>query len=876
LGAVLALGGIIFTAVTAPGPAADARRTAAGLLVLYDFSAGNGNTVKDVSGAGKPLDLRIADPKAVRWAKGSLEVTGNASLQSDGPADKIIEAVQKSGELAIEAWLRPAKTDQSGPARIVTISRDSGARNVTLGQDGRRYDVRLRTTDTSENGIPSLASADNSLQTALTHIVYTHDRAGRTRIYLDGKLSREATIAGALRNWDGKFKLALANELSGDRPWQGALHLVAIYGRDLLPHEVERHFQAGPGAATAPAVAAVSAAPSDNARLFEAEIAAIFVNHCFECHDASTRKGKLDLSRKAAAFADRKGGKVIVPGKAQDSPLWQAVESNDMPEDRPPLTDREKLLLKQWIDGGAAWTTEVIDAAAYVHHGKSQLQFVRRLTVSEYIETVRSAVGVDIAQEARNLLPPDARADGFNNTAYNLNVDLGHVEAYARLAEIIVSRMDVVKFAAQFENNRSMIDDKAMRRLVENMGRWLLRGPLDEREAYGFRGILTDVNGASGDYEEGVRYLVEAFLQSPRFIYRIENQRGNGAARPVGDYELASRLSYILWGAPPDKELMRAVDAGELYDRRNLEAQVQRMLKDPRVVDRSMQFVEQWLNLGRLANLRPNAKLFPQWNARLAADMREETLAFFKEVVWTQKRPLADLLYADVTFATPQLAALYGLKPAPTQEKELVRYDLSAVPGRGGLLTQGSVLTIGGDEASMVTRGLFVLFDVLRGSVKDPPPCVDTTPVPTKRGLSKRAIAEQRVANAQCGGCHAKFEPLAYGLEKFDGIGAYHEKDEHGNRLRDDGEILFPGAGKPVKYQTSAELMKLLAGSDRVRETLTWKVAQFALGRPLGAADAAELEKVHQTAQSNGGTYESLITALVLSDLVLTTRTEAN
>jgi hypothetical protein len=294
------------------------------------------------------------------------------------------------------------------------------------------------------------------------------------------------------------------------------------------------------------------------------------------------------------------------------------------------------------------------------------------------------------------------------------------------------------------------------------------------------------------------------------------------------------------------------------------------MLDDPRAIERSVQFISEWLNLGRLDNLQPNSKKFPNWDPQLASDMREETLAFFREIAWTQERPLADLLNAQVTYATPRLAKHYGLQPLG---KGQFRYDLSAT-ARGGLLTQGSVLTVGGDEASMVSRGLFVLHDLLRGTVKDPPPCVDTRPVPTKPGLTQRGIAEARIANASCGGCHVRFEPLAFGLEKFDGLGAFHEKDEHGNKLRDDGEILFPGTGKPVKYQSSTELMNLLAKSERVRESITWKLTQFALGRPLLSADARTLKEIHDAAQKNQGTYTALLTAIVMSDLVQMTRTE--
>ena len=116
--------------------------------------------------------------------------------------------------------------------------------------------------------------------------------------------------------------------------------------------------------------------------------------------------------------------------------------------------------------------------------------------------------------------------------------------------------------------------------------------------------------------------------------------------------------------------------------------------------------------------------------------------------------------------------------------------------------------------------------------------------------------------------CHSRFEPLAFGLEKFDGLGAYHEQDEHGNKLRDDGEIVFPGDSKKVRYRTARELMDLMANSERVKESLTWKLTQFALGRPLTGADAKAVQSIHQSAKKAGGTYAATITAIASSELV--------
>ncbi len=858
---VLVVSGEMLGLATAASLAAEPQRATRDLQALYTFAAGSGDIVPDESGVEPRLDLTIEKASSVQWRERGLLVRSATKIASPQPANKIIQAVKRSNALTIEAWITPASDRQNGPARIVTLSADSSQRNFTLGQDGNRYEVRLRTTATSTNGIPATLGPPQTAQRNLTHVVYARAPDGATTLYVNGEPRASGKVAGAMSRWNDGYRLALANELSGDRPWLGELHLAAVYSRALSLEEVQGNFQAGTETSPAPVA-------DQGERWFETKVAGVLANQCLECHDAATRQGGLDLSHREAAFAGGESGAAILPGKSAESLLWQYVESNEMPQKRQPLTDKEKELLRQWIDAGAAWSLDVIDPVVYLYEDHTADNWIRRLTVAEYIETVRVAVGVDIAKEAREILPRDLRADGFSNTAYNLRVDFKHVEAYSRLARIIAQRIDVLKFTARFSKDRTLNTDSTARKLVEAIGEWLLRGPLDEREITIYSGIATAVASAGGSFEEGMRYLLEAMLQSPRFVYRIENQRGRGSF-PVSGAELASRLSYILWGGPPDEPLLRAAKAGELSDQSKLEAQVQRMLKDPRAVGQSLVFATQWLNLDRLPNLTPSRERFSGWEDQLALDMREETLAFFQHVVWDQQRPLTDLLNAQFTFVTPRLAKHYGLQPVADG---LSRYDLTQADGRGGLLTQGSVLTIGGDDASMVTRGLFVMHELLRGVVKDPPPCVDTNPPPTKSGLSQRGIAESRIANANCGGCHAKFEPLAFGLEKYDGIGVYRQQDEHGNALREDGEILFPGAAKPVAYRSSAELMDLLAANERVAESITWKVAQFAMGRPLGAADAPILARIHQTAQEGGGTWSSTMTAIIMSDLVRTTR----
>ncbi len=829
--------------------------TSAPPIVLYDFDSAE-PVIQDVAPDGKPLNLTLSGGSDASVKDGAIRMGGDTIAISDGSTEKLIRAIKTKDELTIEVWLTPDNTTQSGPARIVTLSNDTNSRNVTIGQDGDRFDARLRTTKTSTNGIPSLASPPKSVRRQLTHLAFTRSRDGATKLFINGKQVSSGKAAGKISNWDPNAKLAIGDEVSGGRPWKGTLHRVAFFADALSNQEILKRSRGGPEGSSAPQ----PPSPEELAAAhFESTVAPLLAKHCLECHDVASAEGGLALDRKQSAFED-----AIVPGDADHSPLWIAVANDSMPHERAPLADDDKQLLKRWIDDGAAWSSDWIDPADYLHDTQSRETYVRRLTIDEYIRSVQAAVGVDIAYQARKRLPPDLRADGFSNTAYNLTVDLEHVEAYNRLAKLIVAQMNPPEFASKFWG-QPKLTDKDMYGLIQKMGTQILRGPLDDAEIVFYRGISTTAASAGGDYGDAVAATIEAMLQSPRFLYRIESQNAEGRTDYLNDYQRASRISFLLWGAPPDSQLMQAASDGELADPSVVKKHVARMLADERAVTRSKDFIAQWLNLNHLNSLNPGAERFAYWNATLAEQMREETLAFFEHVIWKQNRPVADLLNAQVTFCRPELATHYGFAVAG---EGLQQYDLSEVPQRGGLLTQGSVLTIGGDDASMVTRGLFVLNQLLRGVVNDPPPCVDTTPIPTAAGVTARTISQARLDNEACGGCHVRFEPLAFGLEKYDGLGAFSEWDEHKNPLREDGNLLVPGTAAPVEFKTAGQLMDLLAASPRVQETLTWKLTQFAIGRPLTSADAKAVREINRRAQASGGTYQAVMTEIITSPLV--------
>lgn len=814
------------------------------------------------------LVLKADDARKVRNTSQGLQLLPGGRLKATEGFGPLVLALKQANQLTLETWIRPDSLELIGPARIVTLSQDSSNRNLTLGQQGDTFEVRLRTTKTGNNGLPPLVSAKGSVKKQLTHVAFTRSSTGQTIIYVNGVVAGTATAAGKLSNWNDSFQFAIGDEISRGRSWHGQIQSIAIHDRALADSEIQNRFQAGSsGHLTEKQLAEKKQRVA--ARHFETKIAPLLSDHCLECHDSANQEGGLDLSKRTDAFAGGDSGNAIVPGQSAQSGLWQSIEHDDMPHNRPALSKLDKAVLKKWIDEGANWSLAAIDPAIYQHSGGDQ-RWVQRLTVDEYIQTVRSITGINIEAEALKRLPADLRADGFSNTSYNLNVDLKHIDAWAKLAEIVVAKMEVRPFVERFSRKRKFTDSD-MADVISKMGEWVLRGPISNDEIVAYRGITTSVAAAGGSFDEAMSLLLEAMLQSPRFLYRIERQPSGSLAVDVSSYELASRLSYILWGSPPDDTLLKAAKSGKI----DVSKQAKRMLKSPLARQQSQRFIEDWLNLKRLKNLQPNQERFPSWSGDLAKDMRLETLKFADHVLWEEGLPMANLLNTQQTFATADLAKFYelpavGLTPQPSSNtaEVLVQHDLTGVKGRGGILTHGSLLTIGGDDASMVTRGLLVMHELLRGVVKDPPPCVDTTPVPTEPGITQRNIALKRINNSSCGGCHSKFEPLAFGLEKFDGIGRYHEEDEHGNQLRDDGDILFPGASDSVAYSSSEELMNLLAESDRVKESLTWKVTQFALGRPLAADDAATVSRIHQQAQNNGGTWHATITAIVESDLV--------
>lgn len=488
----------------------------------------------------------------------------------------------------------------------------------------------------------------------------------------------------------------------------------------------------------------------------------------------------------------------------------------------------------------------------------ADVPFVRRLTLDEYAATVEALLEVDLRDQAAEALPADLYADGFSNTANALIVTLDHVESYAALAEFVATEVDLEALAD--DHGCTSFGDDCERELTTHLATELFRHPPEAEEVDALLHLFEDVQTEGDDFTVAVGLVLEALLQSPRFLYRIEKERGEGSVALDG-YEIASRLSYYVWGSPPDEDLLAA--AKGLHEDAAIEAQVDRMLDDPRARDNAQRFLVDWLDLHRLDNLQRDEALFPDWDPALGVDMKAETVQFFTHLALEEERPLAELFDAQLTFVTPELATHYGFDEPEADG----RVSLADLPERGGLLTQGAIASLGGNTSSMVTRGLYILENILCGHLADPPPGVDTTPPEVTAETPQRTLSEERVDNAACGGCHYQIEPVAWGIERFDATGRHTTEDRFGNPLEQDGTVVLEEG--QVDFETTAELGELLAGSERVAACMSRKSTQYALGRPLELEDRPNDQciddEVTKRFLASSGTYRDLVLAIALS-----------
>jgi hypothetical protein len=370
-----------------------------------------------------------------------------------------------------------------------------------------------------------------------------------------------------------------------------------------------------------------------------------------------------------------------------------------------------------------------------------------------------------------------------------------------------------------------------------------------------------------GGFEGGIRLGLQAILISPRFLFRIEEaptQPVSGGTYRIADLELASRLSFMLWDAGPDAELLKAAAAGGLRTTAGLDAQVRRMLSDPRSEALSTRFAAQWLRLQDVDKIRPDALLFTAYDEKLAQSFKRETELLFNSIV-REDRNVLDVLTADYTFVNERLARHYGIPGivGDTFRRVALGPDREY---RRGILGHGSVLlmTSVADRTSPVQRGKWIL-EVLLGSPPPPPPpnvptLDDGKAVVGARRLSTRERMEEHRKSAACASCHRVIDPLGLALENFDVTGQWRIKD-NGVVVDSNGD-LYDGtkiAGPDGLRQA------LLAHSETVLRTFTENLMAYSLGRRVEYFDQPTIRSTVRKAEANDNRFSSLVLGIVNS-----------
>jgi hypothetical protein len=410
------------------------------------------------------------------------------------------------------------------------------------------------------------------------------------------------------------------------------------------------------------------------------------------------------------------------------------------------------------------------------------------------------------------------------------------------------------------------------RQIITRLGAEAYRRPLASAEVDRLMPFY-EKGAAKNGFEAGVTSALEAILASPYFIFRLEREmegRPNTTIR-VADVDLASRLSFFLWGAPPDKELLDLATAGKLNDPRVIEAQTRRMLADSRAEAIGNRFAAQWLRLQDVDKVHPDPNFYPNFDENLAEAMRRETILFFNSLV-QEDRSLLDLFTADYTFVNERLAQHYGIPNIAGSHFRKVPYPDAS---RRGLLGHGSVLvqTSLANRTSPVLRGKWVLEVLIGAPPPAPPPNVptldDTAGAKDGKMLTTRERMEMHRANAVCSACHQMMDPIGLALDNYD-VTAQWRVRENGMPLDTRGDYFD---GSPVTSPAELVTVMLKRPVPLVR-TYTENLLAYALGRRAEHFDQPLIRQIARNAEKDNYRMSSFILGVVKSDAFRMKRAE--
>ncbi len=404
-------------------------------------------------------------------------------------------------------------------------------------------------------------------------------------------------------------------------------------------------------------------------------------------------------------------------------------------------------------------------------------------------------------------------------------------------------------------------DEACADQIFRVFGRRALRRPLIDDEVARLLLFLADAKAHGEGFDDGIKLGLRALLTSPHFIFRVELDAGPNDLTPhlLNDFELASRLSYFLWSSMPDDELLDVAASGTLTEPAVLEKQALRMIGDPKASALVDNFAGQWFLIRAIKDAFHDEQKFPAWTPELRAAMAEE-MRLFSATFFAGDRDMRELLTAKETFVNGVLAAHYGIEGV--QGEDFVAASLAGVP-RQGILTQAGLLAVlsHADHTSVVKRGKYLMEAMLCMAPPPPPEGLDIPPLPVPPpGATQREILEIHRQDPVCASCHNLMDPLGFGLEHYDAIGAYRDKD---NGAPVDASGTLPSM---AAFKDGIEMSTLLAEDPDFVQCLVQKTFIYALGRNITPNDPPILDEIVQSFDAADRHFADLVLALVTSD----------
>lgn len=589
---------------------------------------------------------------------------------------------------------------------------------------------------------------------------------------------------------------------------------------------------------------------ADAEEYFKSRVTPFVTTFCLPCH--SSRRPTRAGVNFAPALKD--------PGHAAFTQNWKRgavrVKAHDMPpKDARQPDDADRQMFVDWL--GKLKYLSPKDPGRFV---------IRRLTKTEYGNTLRDLFGVE--SSIADGLPDEVSGQGYLNSLSPIQL-----EQYLTIADKVLRKIVAPEKASPTALERRLFGDPApkgdprmaARGVARSLARMAYRRPPTEAEVDVLLATFDLGTRNQLPYRQAVHLMLKAVLVSPQFLFITPARGADGGAGivPLDDYQLASRLSYLLWGTMPDSVLMALADGGTLHEPAVLRAQAKRMLDDPRSRALFDGFGAQWLSVGGLKSQVFDPGIFPQMTAAMRQGMYDEVRLFFESIV-REDRSVIGFVDSDYTYLNETVAAIYGLQKT-VKGPQMRRVRLSD-GNRGGVLGMPGILaaTSFPNRTSPVKRGVWVLEQVLGDHVPSAPPNVPALDKQDPEAVAKltlRQRTELHRTNAVCANCHQILDPIGFGLEKFDAIGRWRERDSNGQPIDAAGEL--PGGHR---FAGPRDLKTILSGrTASVSRNVLEKLLAYALGRKLDGYDEIVVDDLMETVAADGYRMRSLIYAVVTS-----------